>query len=336
MGTPDTASPFGLGCVSLGSFGDRNGVRLVSHALELGVRFFDTADAYGAGASERVLGRALRRRRDRAILATKAGYVFRERSALANTARLVARPVIRRVERFGRPVATLSSPLAGLSGYASQDFSVRHLRTALEASLRRLGTDYVDIYQLHGPNHVCADEVLALMLDLRSEGKILGFGVGLESVNTAMAWLGTGALASIQIPFGVLDPEAGDEAIPRAMAEGVRVVVRGVFAGGCLVDRQDGGDASLRPGQADVRMAVRKMASATGFDALQIATWFVTTRSGVTTVLVGTSSARHLEESFRYVQTRPPDHMLPRINALSARRGETRPTDHSPRDGRGP
>src|SRR5579859_7757969 len=145
MGTADATRPFGLGCVNLGSVGGRRGARLVHQALDLGVRFFDTADAYGAGASERVIGAALRGRRDRAFVATKAGYVFKERTALEHAARRLASAAIRPVGRLTRRGSSATSLLAGSSGYASQDFSARHLRTALEASLRRLDTDYIDL-----------------------------------------------------------------------------------------------------------------------------------------------------------------------------------------------
>src|SRR5579859_5408214 len=111
MGKADAASPFGLGCVNLGSMGGRKGFRLVHQALDLGIRSFDTADAYGAGASERVIGGALRGRRDRAFVATKAGYVFRERTAPEHAARQLAGPMIRQVGRWTRPRSGATSPL---------------------------------------------------------------------------------------------------------------------------------------------------------------------------------------------------------------------------------
>lgn len=292
--------------------------------MDLGVRVFDTADAYGAGSSERTIGRALRRGRDRAFVATKGGYQFKERSTAEDLVRQAGRPVVRRLtaSRMGRGAGP-AIRFAGSQAYSNQDFSVRYLRLALEASLRRLETDYVDLYQLHGPRGLCGDDVLSLMVDLRSEGKIRGFGVGLEGLDQAMDWLGTGALSSIQIPFGVLDPEAGIEIIPWARECNVPVVARGVFAGGFLADGSDGDDDLLRPGQPEVRKSVRRLARAAGVDALQVAAWFATTRPGVTTVLVGTSSASHLEQSFRYVAARPPDDLLPQLQAIITRDGVT-------------
>ncbi len=237
IGTANPPKELGLGCVSLGNKG-RAGVRLVHGALDLGVRFFDTADSYGSGQSERVLGRALQRRRHEAFIATKAGYVFRDRSTLARATRNVVRPCFRAARRWARPVQGWSDSKG--TAYSQQDFSPTYLRSALEGSLRRLRTDFVDLFQLHGP-HAMHDDVCALMLDLRSEGKILGFGIGFEKFDSAPDWLASGALSSIQLPFGVLDPEAGDHVIPRAASLGTSVIVRGVFAGG-FVARPAGDD----------------------------------------------------------------------------------------------
>jgi aryl-alcohol dehydrogenase-like predicted oxidoreductase len=286
--------------------------------MDRGVTFVDTADAYGNGSSERVLGRALRHRRDRAFLATKGGYVFRERTALEGAARRVARYALQL--RRDQARSSSSSPARGVGqpGYSAQDFTPNYLRAALEASLRRLNTDYLDLYQLHGPPAVCDDDALSLMFDLRSEGKIGAFGVGLESLIGATDWLETGALSSIQVPFGVLDPLAGDAVIPAARLQGVRVVARAVFAAGFLADRSQGDDELLRPGQPGVREAVRALASSVGVGALQVAAWFVTARPGVGTVLVGTTSTEHLEQSLRYIESEPPDHVVPLLDALVA------------------
>ena len=121
-------SALGLGCWAIGGPFWRNGVpvgwgkvddtesiRAIHRALDLGINFFDTADVYGCGHSERVLGQALARRRERVRIATKFGQVFIEETRQA-------------------------------IGY---DTSPEHIRRACEASLRRLGTDYMDLYQLH-------------------------------------------------------------------------------------------------------------------------------------------------------------------------------------------
>ena len=146
----------GLGCWAIGGAswrGDRpagygqvddgESVRAIHRALDLGITFFDTADAYGAGHSERVLGRALAGRRDQVVIATKFGNTFEE-------------------------------PTKQLTG---ENVSPTYIRRACEASLRRLDTDYIDLYQLHlGVAEVRARLVLDVLDDLVAQGKIRAYG----------------------------------------------------------------------------------------------------------------------------------------------------------------
>ena len=325
---PVGASKLGLGCVNLGSSG-RDGVRLVHHALDHGVGFFDTADAYGKGGSERVLGRALRGRRDHAFVATKGGYLFKERSALTNAGIAFARHAVERSRRHRPPVASgpvLSGPVvsgpvvsgpARASSYLRQDFSPAHLRRALEGSLRRIGTDFIDLYQLHGPDAVDED-VIALMRDLTAEGKIRGFGVALESLGPAGQWLRTGALSSVQAAFGVLDPEAAATVIPQAAVLGISVVVRGVLAGGFVGQHAPHDDPRLRPGQSDTLRDLDRLASVAGVDRKQLAVWYALACPGVTTVLIGTSTEAHLSDAVRYVAAPAPEQLMQRLSHLVA------------------
>jgi aryl-alcohol dehydrogenase-like predicted oxidoreductase len=180
-----------------------------------------------------------------------------------------------------------------------------------------LNTDFIDLYQLHGPG-VPHDDVLALMGDLRSEGKIRGIGVGLESLDCAGMWLESGGVSDIQVPFGVLDPEAGTYVIPRAASLGISVIVRGVFAGGFVARPARADTERLRPGQPEVLAELSTLASECGVDAMQLATWFVSARPGVSTVLIGTSSVRHLASAVRYLGTPAPTPVLERLESMIA------------------
>jgi aryl-alcohol dehydrogenase-like predicted oxidoreductase len=130
------ATVVGVGCNNFGRRVDAAGTaRIVSAALEEGITFFDTADIYGGGQSEEMLGAALKGRREEAVIATKFGH---------------------------------SSGGAGHSGG-----SRRYVRIAVEASLRRLDTDWIDLYQLHTPDPATpVEETLEALTDLVSEGKI--------------------------------------------------------------------------------------------------------------------------------------------------------------------
>ena len=308
---PGLGCTFGLGCVNLGdpsSGGRRGGTRLVHRALELGVQFFDTADSYGGGTSERVLGRALHRHRDKVIVATKAGYIFRDRGPIERAVRRAVPPVLRRAAQSRLTGQGTAARLAG-GNYSSQDFSEHYLRTALDASLRRLGTDYVDLYQLHAPPGAQGADVISALMDLQIQGKIRGFGVGLGGLDAATDWLESAYLSSIQVPFGVLDRQAGATVIPHARAHHVPVIARGIFAGG-LMTGQSGVDAGLRPDQSQTAATVRRLAAELGTHPLRVAASFVTATPGITTALVGTTSVRHLEESIRFVEDPPLEEVL--------------------------
>ncbi|WP_329109224.1 aldo/keto reductase [Micromonospora sp. NBC_01699] len=160
--------PLGWGRVD-----DEESARVVRRALELGVTFFDTADTYGAGHSERVLGRALAGRRDEAVIATKWGNTFDEQTKQAT----------------------------------GPDWSPAHLRRAAEASLRRLGTDRIDLYQLHLNDLAIelAEPLLGTLEDLVAEGKIRWYGWSTDFADRAEAWaLGGRHTTAIQHSFSVL------------------------------------------------------------------------------------------------------------------------------------
>jgi len=139
-----TVSVVGLGCNAFGMRIDAQRTQeVVDAALDAGVTLFDTADTYGLGASEELLGQALGSRRDEVVIATK----------------------------FGMPASGLNGLEDG--GRASRDY----MRRAVEGSLRRLGTDWIDLYQLHQPDLVTPyDETLAALEELVAEGKIRHYG----------------------------------------------------------------------------------------------------------------------------------------------------------------
>jgi aryl-alcohol dehydrogenase-like predicted oxidoreductase len=302
-----STTTLGFGCVNLGSAGSggsaRAGVRLVREALDLGVRVFDTADAYGSGASERVLGAGLRGRRDEAFVATKGGYVGRERIALEQQARRLAAGARRRLRTRasgGQSGTGTNSP------YAAQDFTPCHLRAAVEGSLRRLRTDRIDRYQLHGPREVLPD-VLAELVDLRSAGKVLSFGIGAEDVTVAAAWLVVPEVVGVQIPFGVLDPEATDDLFPQLAGRPVDVWARGVLGGGLLARATRDPGAIVGDAKEPIIAALRDLQATTGLGLDELATAFVRSFPEVSTILIGIGSSEHLRRNVELLGEPPPD-----------------------------
>jgi aryl-alcohol dehydrogenase-like predicted oxidoreductase len=309
----------GFGGVGLGSAGGGRSkgadVRLVEEAVDLGVTVFDTAAAYGDGASERILGDALRRRRDEVVLATKGGYVFRERSAPEQAARRLAARGLRRLPRRG--AGAEAGPARPGGSYREHDLSPSYLRAAVEGSLRRLRTDRIDLYQLHGPPEVLPG-VFDELVDLRTSGKVLAFGIGAETVASAAAWLAVPAVSCVQIPFGVLDPEATDELFPLLANRPTDVWARGVLGGGLLALAGRDPAAVAGDPKAPTIDALRRITEDTGLALDELAIAFVRSSSEVSTMLVGITSREHLHRNISLIAATPPDDVVARVHAVAA------------------
>lgn len=323
----------GCGCVRLGSASatttSREQIRLVHEAIESGVDVFDTADAYGNGASERLLGTALTGRRERVTISTKGGYVFRERSALEQRLRRVAARTVSAVPRAGPtssgPSPTVEGRTAG--AYGAQDFSARHLRSALHTSLRRLQTDHVDVYQLHGPPEQVTD-VLSELDDLVREGTVGRFGVGAETVSSAASWAEHPAVGVVQLPVGILDrdAEATIAAADRAHSSGrPEFWARGVLGGGILAaamfaDHADAtSDTSPVAGhpKADLVAQLRRIADGAGMALDELAIRWMRHVPDVGVVLFGISSIDHLRRNVALAARGPlPDDVAHAVDRL--------------------
>lgn len=288
--------------------GRRASIRLVHEAVDRGITWFDTADAYTAGTSEALLGAALRTRRADVQLATKGGFVFTDRGPLARHARTLAAPLLaqRRRRTAAAPGPAPSGPGGG-ARYESQDFSATHLTTALDASMKRLRTDHVDVYQLHGfgRDHAHATPDLISAIDdwaaaAVAAGKIGRLGLAAESLEQAALAPRFGRLGAVQLPFGLLDPEAGESLIATNHAAGRHVTVRGVLGAGLL-------GRPPAPGEPKAQRIdqIRAQAAELGVSPLQVALWFAQ-RPDVDVVLVGMASRRHLDDVARWFATAAP------------------------------
>jgi aryl-alcohol dehydrogenase-like predicted oxidoreductase len=211
------ASEIGFGTWALGStwWGDvseSSGARLLELALELGITFFETGDAYGQGANEELVGRVLAAHRDEIQLSTKFGYVLD------------------------------SDRQQHSEGERPQRWDGGFIREALEGSLRRLGTDRVDLYQLHNPrmDAIESDDCFATLEDLRAEGKIRQYGVAL---GPAIGWREEGLdgianrdIASVQTVYNLLEQDPGRDLMAAATEHGVGVMARVPTSSGLLDD----------------------------------------------------------------------------------------------------
>lgn len=218
-----SVSVVGLGCNNLGRAGtateSQQGTDAVVHAaLDAGITLFDVADAYGAspGLSEQMLGKALHGRRDEAIVATK----------------------------FGMDMKGASGPDFGARG------SRRYIVQAVEASLRRLGTDWIDLYQFHTPDPLTPiDETLSALDDLVSSGKVryLGHsnrsGWQIAQAEYVARELGSTRFISTQNHYNLLDRRAELEVTPAAEEFGLGVLPYFPLANGLLTGKYAKGKA---------------------------------------------------------------------------------------------
>lgn len=264
-------SEIGLGCSHLGGgiFGNDGpeSLRLIERALDLGINFFDTADSYGYGRSEEIIGTAIRGRRDKVFIATKTGMLP---TSLARVARAFM-PVLRFMGPLLRP---MKRPLKAAS-HLRQDFSPAHIAITAEGSLRRLQTDYLDLLQLHSPPVELPnrDAVFEAILRLCDQGKVLWFGVSSRTIRDALDWLNIPRLSSLQIPFNILNHEGGSDLFLKAAAKGIAIIVRVPFARGLLTSK--GRASSLQ---------------------------FILSHPEITVVIPGTLSVKHLEENVRSLE----------------------------------
>ncbi len=157
-----------------GQVDDQESMRAIQTALDMGVNFFDTAANYGAGHSERVLGQALLGRRDKAVIATKFGHIINEETK---------------------------------SVYGDDSQVIPNVRKDVENSLRRLQTDYIDVYQLHGGAYPAelAPELRDILEDLVTQGKIRWYGWSTDLVDRARVFADGEHCTSIQFALNALD-----------------------------------------------------------------------------------------------------------------------------------
>jgi aryl-alcohol dehydrogenase-like predicted oxidoreductase len=294
-------SKLGLGCARIGGIFQRDSsgfVDLLSAARDGGINFFDTADIYCQGESETLLGRAFRRQRDRIVIASKAGYVLPAQRRVVARLKPWVRPLISllRIRRDLVPAAVRGSP--------AQDFSSAHLQRAVEGSLRRLGTDYLDLLQLHSPpaDVVERGEWQEALDALKRAGKIRYYGVSCDTVEAALAALRFPGVSVLQLPISLLDRRFVEPLLPRARERGVATIARECLANGVLARAPEDSDleASGRSSGEEALRArqlaeYRQRAAANGSTLARLALEYVIGLEGVSVTLIGVSKREQLD-----------------------------------------
>lgn len=300
-----TVSEIGFGTARIGGVFAQTDkdepVRLLQQAFDEGITFFDTADMYSQGESEMLLGRAFRHNRDKVVIASKGGYQLPTQRQLIAKIKPLVRPLIKliRLKRESLPTA--------VTGTVSQDFSSGYLQEAVEGSLRRLNTDYIDLYQVHSPSgeEIQRGEFIEALMQLQQQGKIRYFGIAVDTVEDALLCLQYPQIASIQVPFGLLDLEAMQTLFARAEAQGTAIIARGCYGGGLLKPSLTLAELQEITPKWEQIVAYQQVAERHKRPLMEMALHFPLSLSPVTVTLLGMRTPRHLSSNLDYYQSGP-------------------------------
>ena len=265
---------------SYGSIDDAESEKAVLKAYECGVNFFDTADVYGFGRSEKILGSALKEVRHNVILATKVGGNFYRQSV-------------------------------------RMDFSRSYINFAIAESLKRLETDCIDLYQLHNPSLEMIEEgtIFETMEALKQQGKIRFYGLsihdpreGIEAIRRRMRD-GAAAPDAIQVVFNIVDQAASKELFPLAKDQNIGIIAREPLANGFLTGKYSGeskfeqGDIrhswprAMVQARVEAANALKALLARDGRSATQSALKFVLSEPAISVTIPGAKTRTQVEEN---------------------------------------
>ena len=263
LGTSDLhVSEISYGCMSLGQDDPKN-ARLLHRACELGINFFDTADMYGKGQNEITVGKALKDRRDQVLIASKVGNQWRPDG----------------------------------SGW-DWNPSKAYILQAVDASLHRLQTDYLDLCQLHGGTlDDPIDETIEAFELLQAQGKIRWYGISSIRPNVIREYLRRARIVSVMMQYSLLDRRPEEAMLDLLAAHTTSVIVRGAVAKGLLAGKppRDYQEHSA----AAVAALTSELAAHTGEgrSLAQTALLYSLSHPAVATIAAGASSLTQLEEN---------------------------------------
>jgi aryl-alcohol dehydrogenase-like predicted oxidoreductase len=254
-------SEVAFGCMSLQS-NDEENARIIHRALEHGINYFDTADLYDKGNNEITVGKALKEKRKEVIIATKVGNQWR----------------------------------ADGSGW---DWNPRkeYILQSVEGSLRRLQTEYIDLYQLHGGTiQDPFDGVIEAFEMLQQQGKIRYYGISSIRPNVIRKYVEGSNIVSVMMQYSLLDRRPEEEMLDFLLQHKIAVLSRGALAKGLLVNKP--ADAFLNYNAQDVRKAAEAINKLSGKErnAAQTALQFVLHHPAITSAVVGIRTEQQLQE----------------------------------------
>lgn len=265
-------SRIGFGCMSLDA-GNSDSAKILHQAFSQGINFFDTADIYGHGLNEELLGKTFRGMRNQVILASKIGNRWKPDDS-------------------------------GLDWVPSK----KYILDGVEKSLQRLQTDYIDLYQLHGGTiEDPLDEILEAFELLKAQGKIRYYGISSIRPQVIREYVRRSGIVSVMMQYSLLDRRPEEEILGLLHENQIGVLTRGSLARGLLVSKP--AEAYLNNNEVQVKKAadaIRKSSNEKR-KATQTALQFVLRNKTITSAVVGIRTMEHLKEAVAAVRAKPLD-----------------------------
>ena len=255
-------SEIGLGCMSLPMQDEAACLQIIDRAIELGINFFDTADLYNKGENEVIVGRALKHKRKQMIIATKVGNQWRKDGS-------------------------------GWDWNPGKSYIIE----SVEESLRRLQTDYIDLYQLHGGTIDDAiDDSIEAFEILQQQGKIRYYGISSIRPNVIREYVSRSSIVSVMMQYSLADRRPEESILELLAANNIGVLSRGALAQGMLVNKP--AKDYLGHSAAAIKHAASVIGNLSNASrtAAGIATNFVLQHPAITSAVVGCSKLVQLNE----------------------------------------
>lgn len=248
---------------------ENNNIRLLHQALAGGINFFDTADLYDKGANESLFGKAFHDRRDQVVIASKVGNQLRADGS-------------------------------GWDWNPHKDYILK----AVEDSLRRLQTDYLDLYQLHGGTlDDPTDETISAFEQLQRQGKIRYYGISSIRPNVIRAWMERSNMVSVMIQYSLLDRRPEETVLGLLEANNIGVLARGSVAKGLLAGKPATEYSDFTTGLVKAQSDAVKAISGPGRTMGQTAMRYVLQHPAITSVVAGIRTEAQLLEALALSDT---------------------------------
>jgi aryl-alcohol dehydrogenase-like predicted oxidoreductase len=255
-------SEIGFGCMSLKGTEKENS-DLVHLAIDCGINFFDTADIYDQGKNEITVGNALKEKRKKIIIATKAGNQWRKDGS-------------------------------GLDWNPRKE----HILTAIEESLQRLQTDYIDLYQLHGGTiNDPIDETIEAFELLQQQGKIRYYGISSIRPNVIREYVRRSNIISVMMQYSLLDRRPEETCLYLLKENEIGILVRGAIAQGLLINKPAKEYLDYTKEEVAKAAAAVNSLSKNERNAMQTAIRFVLRQPPVTSAVVGFKNQVQLQQA---------------------------------------